>query len=175
MRRISNVFALGVAICVILSWNHMLARPARGQEPPQRPRPSVATPPNSKQNQDVNERLLKQWIDRIKSRENDPAEQVFKNIQIPWLKTVPAGLFLRIMNGGYSRALGVSCTHCHIEEDFSSDDKRQKRAAREMARMHRMINDELGKMENLEAPAAERSINCSTCHRGAVSPLATNR
>ena len=79
------------------------------------------------------------------------------------------------MNGGYSRALGVSCTHCHVEEDFSSDDKRQKRAAREMARMHRMINEQLGKMENLETPAAQRSINCATCHRGAVSPLAADR
>jgi formate-dependent nitrite reductase cytochrome c552 subunit len=93
----------------------------------------------------------------------------------PWLKTIPADLFLRIMNGGYSRALGVSCTHCHVEEDFSSDEKRPKRAAREMARMHRMINEQLQKMENLERPADERSINCSTCHRGAVSPLNTNR
>ena len=175
MRRIYDVFVIGTAICVMLSWNHTLARPARGQEPPQRARPSVATPPNSQQNQDVNERLLKQLTDRIKGRENDTAEQVFKNVQLPWLKTVPAGLFLRIMNGGYSRALGVSCTHCHVEDDFSSDDKRQKRAAREMARMHRMINDQLGKMENLEAPATERSINCATCHRGAVSPLAADR
>jgi hypothetical protein len=175
MRRIFNVFALGMAMSVMLTWDHTLASPAGGQEPPQRARPSVATPPNSQQNQDVNERLLQQLTDRIKGRENDPAEQVFKNIRIPWLKTTPAGLFLRIMNGGYSRALGVSCTHCHVEEDFSSDDKRQKRAAREMARMHRMINEQLGKMENLEAPATERSINCATCHRGAVSPLAADR
>jgi hypothetical protein len=118
---------------------------------------------------------LKQLSDRIKGRENDPAEQVFENIQIPWLKTVPAGLFLRIMNGGYSRALGVSCTHCHVEQDFSSDARRQKRAAREMAKMHRMINEQLEKMEHLEAPATERSINCATCHRGAVSPLAADR
>ena len=175
MRRVCSLFALGTTICVILSWSQTLASPASGHEPPQQARPSVATPPNSQQNQDVNDRLLKQLTDRIKGRENDPAEQVFKNIQIPWLKPVPAGLFLRIMNGGYSRALGVSCTHCHVEEDFSSDDKRQKRAAREMARMHRMINEQLEKMENLEAPASERSINCATCHRGAVSPLAADR
>jgi len=175
MGRIRSVFALGMVICVTLAWDHSRASLASGQEPPQRASPSVATPPNSPQNQDVNERLLKQLTDRLKGRENDPAEQVFKNIQIPWLKTVPAGRFLRIMNGGYSRALGVSCTHCHVEEDFSSDDKRQKRAAREMALMHRMINEQLGKMENLEAPTTERSINCSTCHRGAVSPLAADR
>ncbi len=112
---------------------------------------------------------------RIKGRDNQPAEEVFENIQIPWLKTVPAGLFLRIMNGGYSRALGVSCTHCHLEKDFASDDKRQKRAAREMATMHRMINERLGTMAHLETPVAERSINCATCHRGSVSPQAADR
>jgi Photosynthetic reaction centre cytochrome C subunit len=137
--------------------------------------PSVATPPNSQQNQDVNDRFVKQLTDRIKGRENPPAAHVFRNIQITWLKTVEARTFLGIMNGGYSRALGVRCTHCHVEEDFSSDDKRQKRAAREMARMHRMINEQLERMENLDTPAADRSINCATCHRGAVSPLAADR
>jgi Photosynthetic reaction centre cytochrome C subunit len=137
-------------------------------------RPSVATPPNS-QNQDVNDRIVKQLTDRIQGRENEPAAQVFRNVQIPWLKTVEARTFLGIMNGGYSRALGVRCTHCHVEEDFSSDDKRPKRAAREMARMHRMINEQLERMENLDTPAADRSINCATCHRGAVSPLAADR
>ena len=98
--------------------------------------------PNSQENQAVNERLLKQSNDRIKGREDIPAEQVFKNIQIPWLKTVPAGLFLRIMNGGYSRALGVNCTHCHVEEDFSGDDKREKRLEHAMARMHRRLESD---------------------------------
>jgi hypothetical protein len=174
MGRICGVGTLAMAMCVILMWDDTLAPPASGQEPPQPARPTVATPSNS-QHKDVNERLLKQLSGRIKGRENDRAEEVFKNIQIPWLKTVPAGLFLRIMNGGYSRALGVSCTHCHIEDDFASDDKRQKRAAREMAKMHRMINEQLETMENLEAPAGKRSINCATCHRGSVSPLMTDR
>jgi Photosynthetic reaction centre cytochrome C subunit len=84
----------------------------------------------------------------------------------------PAGL---IMNAGYSRALGVTCSHCHVEEDFSSDDKRPKRAAREMAAMHRSINDQLAKMQNLEASPQGHFINCSTCHRGSVDPLATDR
>ena len=76
------------------------------------------------------------------------------------------------MNGGYSRALGVACTHCHVEQDLSSDDKRPKRAAREMAVMHKMINDQLGKMQNLEIKPEERFINCSTCHRGQINPTA---
>ena len=39
------------------------------------------------------------------------------------------------MDVGYSRALGVSCTHCHDDQKFASDEKRPKRAAREMAGM----------------------------------------
>jgi hypothetical protein len=115
---------------------------------------------------------VKQISDRIAGHENEPAEQVFKNVQ--WFKGTPAGRLLLIMNLGYSRALGVNCTHCHVEQDFSSDDKRPKRAAREMAAMHRMINDQLKKMQNLE-PKPNRAINCSTCHRGAIDPMATDR
>ena len=175
MGRLCGLVALALAVCAIVTWDGTLASPVGGQERPQQARPGVATPPNSQQNQDVNERLLKQLSGRIKGRENDRADEVFENIQIPWLKPVPAAVFLRIMNGGYSRALGVSCRHCHVEDDFASDDKRQKRAAREMATMHRAINEQLGKMEHLETPTADRSINCATCHRGAVSPLAADR
>ncbi|HEX9944298.1 MAG TPA: c-type cytochrome [Thermoanaerobaculia bacterium] len=121
-------------------------------------------------NDEVNQRFLKQFSERIAGQENQPAEQVFKNIQR--LKGVPAGRLLLIMNRGYSRALGVACTHCHVEQDFASDDKRPKRAAREMMVMHRMINEQLKKMQNLEGSPEDRAINCSTCHRGAIDPMA---
>lgn len=77
------------------------------------------------------------------------------------------------MNLGYSRALGVNCTHGHVEQDFSSDDKRPKRAAREMAAMHHNINEQLKNMQHLE-PNPNRAINCSTCHRGAIDPMASD-
>ena len=134
---------------------------------------SQATPTPASQanpNQEINDRLAKQVLETIAGKENDPAEKVFKNIQIPWLKTTPAGRLVRIMNLGYSRALGVSCTHCHVEQDFSSDDKRPKRAARDMANMHKAINDQLQKMQNLDLKPDQRFINCSTCHRGAINP-----
>jgi hypothetical protein len=41
----------------------------------------------------------------IAGKENEPAEKVFKNIQL--LKGVPAGRLLRVMELGYSRSLGV--------------------------------------------------------------------
>ena len=107
---------------------------------------------------------------QIAGHEQEPAEKVFKNVQI--MKTAPAARFLLIMNLGYARGLGVTCTHCHVEKDFSSDDKRPKRAAREMAVMHRSINDQIAKMENLEPNPNGHFINCSTCHRGQIDPMA---
>jgi hypothetical protein len=143
---------------------------ATPQGTPQTSPQSTATPAAPQTpNQEINNRFVQQISQTIAGRENLPAEQVFKNIQ--HLKGVPAGRLLRIMNGGYSRALGVACTHCHVEQDFASEDKRPKRAAREMALMHRSINEQLGKMQNLE-PRPQRAINCSTCHRGAINPMA---
>jgi formate-dependent nitrite reductase cytochrome c552 subunit len=112
------------------------------------------------------------YVDSIRAsiagRENEPSEQVFRNVQ--WLKGIPAERFLRIMNGGYSRALGVTCTHCHVESDFASDEKRPKRAAREMAVMYRSINTQLKTMQNLASNEDQRAISCVMCHRGEVNP-----
>lgn len=110
---------------------------------------------------------------RIAGREQEPAEEVFKNVH--WLKGVPAAQFLRIMNSGYSRALGVTCTHCHLESDFASDEKREKRAAREMVVMHRAINEKLKTMENIQSGVQARLINCRTCHRGHPNPRDAER
>jgi hypothetical protein len=120
--------------------------------------------------QATNDRYARQVLERLAGHEKEPAARVFKNIRLPWLKSVPAEDFISIMNGGYSRALGVACTHCHVEADFASDDKRPKRVAREMAVMHKDINDQLGKMRNLRGSPEERFINCAVCHRGTIDP-----
>jgi len=105
----------------------------------------------------------------IAGREQEPAGQVFKNVQ--FLKNTRAGTFLTIMNGGYSKALGVACSHCHDENDFASDAKRPKRAAREMQTLHRAFNDGLREMKEADSPSDDRAISCITCHRGAVKPF----
>jgi hypothetical protein len=120
--------------------------------------------------QEINDRFEQEIAERIAGREHEPAGKVFKNIRIEWLKPIPARQLLDIMNGGYARALGVRCTHCHLESDFSSDDKRPKRAAREMATMHWTINQTLRKMKELKSEPEDRLINCATCHRGQISP-----
>jgi hypothetical protein len=91
---------------------------------------------------------------------------VFKNVKL--LKDVTAARFLRIMDAGYSRALGVDCEHCHVEQRWEADEKRPKLAAREMIGMTRQINDLLGTMEHIDN--TEPAVNCTTCHRGYVKP-----
>jgi hypothetical protein len=123
--------------------------------------------------QETNDRFVTGFSARIAGHEDEPAEKVFKNVQ--WLKDVPARAFLGIMDGGYSKALGVTCTHCHVESDFASDEKRPKRAAREMQVMHRDINDQLRRMQHLDLDVDKRLINCATCHRGAIDPRNASR
>src|SRR5262249_4392895 len=134
---------------------------SRVEEPKPAPTPAFRNP-SQEANDGYQQRAL-QWLG---DRKNQPASQVFTNIQIDWLKDIPAENLLDIMNWGYSRALGVSCTHCHDTEDYASDKKRPKRAAREMAVMHHGINEKLRQMQHLAAPTDKRNINCFTCHRG---------
>ena len=107
--------------------------------------------------------------EQIKGREQEPASAVFKNIQTAFLKTRPAGQLLAVMEMGYSRSLGVNCTHCHIPGKWESDEKATKGIAREMSAMVLRINGELLKpIKNLKSE--NPVINCTTCHRGEVKP-----
>jgi hypothetical protein len=139
-----------------------------GATPPQASSPATAERAVIQQ---YNDSLVQAELGRLGALQNDPAGTVFINLKLPQLQTVPARTLLAIMNGGYARALGVTCAHCHDVADFSSDVKRPKLAAREMARMHRMINQELAKMPHLATPPEQnRAINCMMCHRGMVNP-----
>ena len=137
---------------------------------PGQPPPAAAARPSGNPHQEENDQIMNAVLARIAGRENEPAEQVFKNIQS--LKGMPAARLVRVMNMGYSRALGVACTHCHFGQDYSSDEKRPKRAAREMMAMNKMINERLRSLENLEGKPEENFVNCTTCHRGQVEPNA---
>ncbi|MGZ5432890.1 MAG: c-type cytochrome [Thermoanaerobaculia bacterium] len=95
-----------------------------------------------------------------------PAGEVFRNVQL--MKDMPADRFLRIMDIGYRQSLGVGCDHCHVEDRWEADEKRPKRAAREMIAMVSMINKHLGTLQEINAQDA--AVNCTTCHRGYVKP-----
>jgi Photosynthetic reaction centre cytochrome C subunit len=78
---------------------------------------------------------------------------------------------------GFTRALGVRCSYCHVGEegqplttyDFPSDEKLPKRTARTMLGMLGDINDRLDSIE----PSGDRRVNmwCHTCHRGRPRPM----
>ena len=104
---------------------------------------------------------------QIAGREQEPAETVYKNIQM--LKGVPAARLLGIMKIGYAGSLGVHCEHCHDTRNWAGDDKAEKKVARQMIQMMRDINDrQLKSMTGLKSE--KPVVNCTTCHRGQVKP-----
>ena len=162
-----GILGTGLAVLFAVAFASGLTR-AQQQSAPAQPQSPGAQPSV----QEINDGFVAKLQKQIAGHEQEPAEKVFKNIQIPLFKKVPAGRLLLIMNLGYSKALGVACTHCHVENDFASDEKRPKRAAREMAAMHMDINQQLAKMQNLAPNPQGHFINCTTCHRGQVDPMA---
>ncbi len=114
-----------------------------------------------------NERWVAEITASIAGRGNLPAEQVFKDIQL--LKGQSATRVLAIMNQDYSRALGVSCAHCHNTTKWEASDREEKTEARGMIRMVTMINE--GNRTIPEFGDSPPVINCVVCHRGARRPV----
>ncbi len=101
----------------------------------------------------------------------------FTNLQV-----LPPGIasdsLLSVM-GGFTRALGVPCRHCHVArnggrpaaDEFAADGVEAKRVARAMLRMVDAIN-----REHLPAtgrlPVNMAQVTCATCHRGIRRPVA---
>lgn len=122
--------------------------------------PQTAAPPL-----DPN-RILADLAKSIEGKEKDPAEKVWKNIRS--FNGRPAAIVLRAMNG-FSRALGVSCNHCHTVGQWEKDDLPAKQIARDMVAMVGKIDDELLKnIKNLTSKNPQ--VSCSTCHRGQTKP-----
>ena len=112
-------------------------------------------------------KAVEQLKAEIAGKENQPAEQVFKNIKI--LKGIAAGRVLAVMQFGYSKGLGVDCTHCHVPGEWEKEDKPTKQIARAMMTMTGQINRELlKKIKNLKSE--NPVVNCTTCHRGQTKP-----
>jgi len=112
-------------------------------------------------------RYVSALMQRIAGREQQPAESVFRNIKT--FRGVPAGRLVRIMDQGFARSLGVSCTHCHVENLWASEVKPEKQVARDMwAMVGRINNEQLKAIPNLKGTPP--TVNCTTCHRGAVKP-----
>ena len=113
------------------------------------------------------------WVcDRLSARESGPAQTetagpapktagaAFKYIQV--LKDIPADELDSTMDF-IASSLGVRCSFCHVEGDFSKDDKHAKVRAREMIRMQLAIDK-----ENFNG---HPEVTCYTCHRGLTHPV----
>ena len=74
-----------------------------------------------------------------------------------------------------TQSLGVQCNYCHVQEgrggrnDFASDEKAPKKAARGMMLLAREINTKLPEAIGKSADATTR-VGCATCHRGVPIP-----
>ena len=98
----------------------------------------------------------------------------FENLQV-LPKDIARDSLTQVMRG-FSFALGVRCTYCHVGTDgpggrmqFALDEKTEKKQARYMMRMADSIN------RVLLAALPERSdppvrVDCVTCHRGLSTP-----
>jgi tetratricopeptide (TPR) repeat protein len=78
---------------------------------------------------------------------------------------------------GFAGALGVRCTYCHVgpddltDMDFATDEKPEKRAARQMLELVRAVNGPLlAALPSVEPGAAAQRVTCYTCHRGLAKP-----
>jgi photosynthetic reaction center cytochrome c subunit len=68
-----------------------------------------------------------------------------------------------------ARALGVQCTHCHVQ-NRAADEKPQKLIARKMFEMVMHINNEHLAGIGEPAPPGQPKVTCFTCHRGSLKP-----
>jgi hypothetical protein len=107
-------------------------------------------------------------MQEIAGREDQPAEQVFKNIKV--LKGITAGQLVTKMDKDYAQALSWNCTNCHRlanQGNFASDTSNDKVRARFMQQMQNDINTvTLPKLYPRDTP----KVTCATCHRGYNEP-----
>jgi hypothetical protein len=101
------------------------------------------------------------------------------------LKVLPKDLTVhqvREIMEGWTDALGVDCSTCHVRDaanvaangrpryNYADDSRQEKRTARVMYAMTQEVNGAfLSKVPNSGIP-----IGCGTCHRGHLSPVPYN-
>jgi hypothetical protein len=109
-----------------------------------------------------------QIMGEIAGKENQPAEQVFKNIQV--LKGITAAELVHKMDKEYATPLSWNCTNCHRlanQGNWASDTAQDKKRARFMQQMTNDINlVTLPKLYPKDTP----KVTCATCHRGYNEP-----
>jgi len=85
------------------------------------------------------------------------------------LKLLDAKTDILFVMRSFNEALGVQCTHCHMEGDFAADTNPKKEMARKMIAMARLIDDSFPSSQGV-FPDGYHEVDCITCHRGNVKP-----
>jgi len=78
----------------------------------------------------------------------------------------------------FERQLGVTCLYCHVRKkdvlpqttDFASDEKIEKKIARQMLKMTLRINKKYFNMQDDEQVLQKPKVWCRTCHHGVPAP-----
>lgn len=109
-------------------------------------------------------KYMDQVLLSIQGKEKMRVDSVFTNLKV--LGGFPAQNLVFIMNA-YSKALGVSCGHCHNTADFTSDEIGKKDITRSMVDLSKEINE---KLKTINGLSARPIVNCTTCHRGDLKP-----
>jgi tetratricopeptide (TPR) repeat protein len=105
------------------------------------------------------------------------AQAPMTNLQV-WPKDTPREQVEQTMRA-FNESLGVECNYCHVA-DFASDEKREKRVARQMILMRDAINVMLAAVVDKPAgagptagagqPGAPIRVLCRDCHHGLPIP-----
>jgi rubrerythrin len=176
------LIAAGIASLISCSRTPATSGPAPSPTPTRTtpaPSPTAQAPagapaggPRARPNRDSLTKLraiyVAQVMQQIAGHENEPAEQVFKNVQV--LKGLTAAQLVHKMDKDYGEALSWNCTNCHRfapQGNFASDTSNDKRRARFMQTMQDEINhNQLPKLYPKDTP----QVTCATCHRGYNEP-----
>jgi hypothetical protein len=112
----------------------------------------------------------------IVARAQAPAPMT--NLQV-WPKDTPREQVLQTMRA-FNESLGVECSYCHVMTDLASDEKREKRVARQMILLRDGINVMLAAIVDKPAgagptagggqPGAPIRVLCRDCHHGLPVP-----
>lgn len=126
--------------------------------------PTPRRQPVSPMRQDtVRQQAIATLLATLQGRENEPAGTVFKNVKLH--KQMPVREFLTMMDEQYGRGLGFTCTNCHVDNNYASDERKNKVIARQMERMQRDIDAKyIDKVKELDADKPKTT--CVMCHRG---------
>lgn len=91
-----------------------------------------------------------------------PAREVYKNLKV--LGDLKAGELRKTMSV-FAAALGVGCEHCHVPDQWASENKPAMKTTRLMLK----LDDEMAAY--FQGAAKPPQFDCYTCHRGVLTPM----